>query len=177
MDDEPRHEAASPTSPLRRISLRYAGVCVLCGAALAPGTDALHDRATKTVRCLTCPILDVGQIAQPIDHGTAGGSARREFDRRTAKRKARVKGNLGNRLGGVVLTLTDEPQSTRAWAVGARGEERLAAALAEVPGASVLHDRRVPQAGAATSTTSSSPLPGCSSSTRSTTRAESRSAT
>ena len=43
-----------------------------------------------------------------------------------------------------MLALTDDPQSTRAWARGARGEERLAAALAEVPGVCVLHDRRVP---------------------------------
>ena len=43
-----------------------------------------------------------------------------------------------------MLALTDDPQSTRAWARGARGEEELAAAVAEVPGVRVLHDRRVP---------------------------------
>jgi hypothetical protein len=40
--------------------------------------------------------------------------------------------------------VTREPQSTRAWEIGARGEEKLAAALAEVPGLQVLNDRRVP---------------------------------
>jgi hypothetical protein len=43
-----------------------------------------------------------------------------------------------------VLKLTTEPQSTRAWAIGARGEELLAAALADIPGIQLLHDRRVP---------------------------------
>ena len=37
-----------------------------------------------------------------------------------------------------------EPQSTRAWAIGAIGEEKLAAELAKVPGLRVLNDRRVP---------------------------------
>ena len=38
----------------------------------------------------------------------------------------------------------DEPQSTRAWATGARGEEKLAKALEGIDGLRVLHDRRVP---------------------------------
>jgi hypothetical protein len=62
-----------------------------------------------------------------------------------AKRAAKVKDRYGNRLGGVILALTDEPQSTRAWAQGARGEEELAAALADLPGIQVLHDRRAPE--------------------------------
>ena len=37
-----------------------------------------------------------------------------------------------------------EPQSTRAWAVGAAGEEKLAAELDKVAGLRMLHDRRVP---------------------------------
>jgi hypothetical protein len=40
--------------------------------------------------------------------------------------------------------VTSEPQSTRAWATGARGEEKLAEALAGLEGIRVLHDRRVP---------------------------------
>lgn len=74
----------------------------------------------------------------------AGGSAQREHDRRAAKREAATRERFGNRLGGVVLALTDEPQSTRAWAKGARGERELAAALADLAGVKVLNDRRVP---------------------------------
>jgi len=52
---------------------------------------------------------------------------------------------LGNVLGDVVLAVTNEPQSTRAWAQGAAGEAKLAAALVGVPNLMVLHDRRVPK--------------------------------
>ncbi len=143
MDPGPGPEPASPTSALRRIPLRYAGVCVLCGAALAKGAEALHDPVTRTVRCLACPTPGVVQTEQPVDHGTAGGSARRESLRLEARREAKVKNRFGARLGGVILALADEPQTTRAWARGAVGEERLAAALADLPGIRVLHDRRV----------------------------------
>jgi hypothetical protein len=49
-------------------------------------------------------------------------------------------------LGGLILAVTDEPQSTRAWEVGAVGETEIGkrlTALAEV-GCHVLHDRRIP---------------------------------
>jgi hypothetical protein len=73
----------------------------------------------------------------------AGGSARREFERRKAAREARVKGQFGNFLGGIALAISDDRQSTRSWQTGALGEERLAAALAGVANVRVLHDRRV----------------------------------
>lgn len=44
----------------------------------------------------------------------------------------------------MILALSDEPQSTRAWARGAQGEIELAEALAELVGVRVLNDRRVP---------------------------------
>jgi Nuclease-related domain len=87
--------------------------------------------------------LESGDESQPLDAGTAGASAKREYERRVAKREERVKGKFGRRLGGVLLAVIDEPQSTRAWAVGARGEQELAAALAGVPDVVALHDRRV----------------------------------
>jgi hypothetical protein len=40
--------------------------------------------------------------------------------------------------------VTSQPQPTRAWAIGAKGEEKLAAALASVDGLRRLHDRKVP---------------------------------
>jgi hypothetical protein len=42
-----------------------------------------------------------------------------------------------------VKAITDEPQSTRAWAIGAKGEEELARRLGEVEGLYALNDRRV----------------------------------
>jgi hypothetical protein len=80
-----------------------------------------------------------------FDGGVAGGSARREYERRKGNRDTRVRDRFGRRLGGVVLALTDDPQSTRAWATGARGEEKFAAALEGIDGLRVLHDRRVPK--------------------------------
>jgi hypothetical protein len=44
----------------------------------------------------------------------------------------------------VILALSNDPQSTRAWARGSEGEQELASALASVDGIRVLHDRRVP---------------------------------
>jgi hypothetical protein len=106
-----------PTNPeLKKLRLRYAGTCVACGAALPQGAQALYHAASKTVRCVACPDEPAATEAAPIDGGTAGASAQREHDRRVAKREAATKERFGNRLGGIVLALSDEPQSTRAWA-------------------------------------------------------------
>ena len=79
------------------------------------------------------------------DSGAGGRSARREYEARKSAREKRVKRQLGNALGGFALALTGEPQSTRAWAQGARGEEKLAEAFAEMPDLKILNDRRVPR--------------------------------
>jgi Nuclease-related domain len=141
---ETRPEPADPTPAPRRLRLRRTDTCVRCGALLAQGTDACYDPSSKTVACLACPVPTTGQEELPIESGVAGRSALRESERRATKREAKVKGRWGQRLGGVMLAVADEPQSTRAWATGARGEAKLAASLAEVPGVSVLHDRRAP---------------------------------
>jgi hypothetical protein len=78
-----------------------------------------------------------------VDNGEAGASARREYERRVAKRDAAIEQRWGLRFGRVVRALTVEPQSTRAWGVGAWGEEQLGIELASVPGIRALHDRRV----------------------------------
>jgi hypothetical protein len=79
-----------------------------------------------------------------MDGGVAGGSARREHQRRVWKRDEDARAKWGERLGGFVLALTVEPASTSAWAIGAAGEEKLAASLAEVEGLQILNDRRAP---------------------------------
>lgn len=83
--------------------------------------------------------------AGSVESGVAGSSARREYARRSANRDQRVR-SAHPRLGGLILALTDEPQSTRAWARGAVGEEKLAQALAPLTlrGVTLLHDRRIP---------------------------------
>ncbi len=120
--------------------VKYDGVCSRCGIALRAGEVAVYDRPTRTIHCVSCPAAPAPEPPE-LDASVAGRSARREHERRAAKREAAVRGRRGDRLGGVVLALTDEPQSTRAWAIGARGEEKLAKAL---DGFTVLHDRQAP---------------------------------
>lgn len=118
--------------------LRYDGSCRLCGATLPAGREAVYERATKTVRCVACPSA-TERVAD-----VAGGSARREYERRKSAREERIRSSHP-KLGTLILALTDEPQSTRAWERGAVGEELLAARLQDLPEtARVLHDRRIP---------------------------------
>ncbi|WP_228389295.1 nuclease-related domain-containing protein [Cumulibacter manganitolerans] len=79
------------------------------------------------------------------DAGDAGGSAWREYERRKARDEERLRRKWG-RLGGLAVALSDEKQSTRAWATGAVGEARLGGHLDALVSDSlaVLHDRRVP---------------------------------
>lgn len=140
----------------KRMKLRYAGVCRECSYDLPAGTKAVYGVSSKTVRCLQCAD-PAGTPAQTfsaeaaaevaLDHldGVAGSSARREHQRRKASREERIRGRHP-KLGGVILALSDDPQSTRAWAVGAQGEERLGRRLDTLgsPLVRVLHDRRIP---------------------------------
>ncbi|MGD8213692.1 nuclease-related domain-containing protein [Aestuariimicrobium sp. Y1814] len=141
--------------------LRYAGVCRLCGTDLPANEPAIYERSTKTVRCIECPApITAGDApgreatdapAAPVAEtsltpsGAAGASARREYERRKAKDEERLRQKWG-KLGGLAVALADERQSTRAWATGAVGEERLGARLDSVASDSlaVLHDRRIP---------------------------------
>ncbi|MDO8121224.1 nuclease-related domain-containing protein [Isoptericola sp. b490] len=147
--------AAQPTMKVMR--LRYAGACRDCGAQLAAGTTAVYDKTTKTVQCLPCrdgssaarepgPPSDAPPDPDPLDAGRAGASARREYERRSAKRETRIR-EAHPHLGGLILALSDDPQSTTAWAQGARGEELLGARLDGLAdrGVRALHDRRIPR--------------------------------
>lgn len=124
--------------------MKYDGTCARCGVALARGALAVWDRASRTMRCIEC------RAEQPpaelaIEAGVAGRSARAEYERRAAKRDAAITERWGTGFKAkVVRSVTDEPQSTRAWAIGAAGEEKLAAELSKVRSLRVLNDRRVP---------------------------------
>jgi Nuclease-related domain len=155
--DEPSRTAGDASAG-RRMTLRYAGTCRLCGTHLPAHTEAIYERATRTVRCVTCTVITepaVNQESWPgpagpppqevTDSGIAGSSARREYERRKAKDEQRLRDRWG-RFGGLALALSDERQSTKAWARGAAGEERLGARLDLLASAqiAVLHDRRIP---------------------------------
>ena len=141
------------------MKLRYAGVCRVCDSDLPARVEAIYERPTKTVRCIDCsptvspatqPLVEEGALRpsrnqDPIDPGTPGASARREYERRQAKREARIR-EKHPKLGGLILAVTDEPHSTKAWDTGAVGEERLGQKLNELASDTlrVLHDRRIP---------------------------------
>ena len=123
----------------KRMKLRYAGICRVCEMALPAGTDAVYERGLKTVRCVQCEPAATESVRD-----VAGASARREHERRKSAREQRIRANHP-KLGGVILALTDDPQSTRAWQSGAIGEELLAQRLTDLPDTfRVLHDRRIP---------------------------------
>ena len=139
-------EGTTDPAELKRLRLRYAGKCASCGRPLVQGSAALYRAATKQVWCLECGDgQDEPHPApqQEIAGGVAGSSAQREHDRRAAARVVRVKDRWGDRVGGLVLAVTDDPQSTKAWEKGAKGERKLAVAVARVQGVVVLHDRSV----------------------------------
>ena len=132
--------------------LRYAGVCHVCSEELAAGTSAVYRKSTRTVRCLghdqALTVVDPAPATAcaEIDAGTAGASARREHEKRRTRREARVRARHP-RIGGLLLAVTDDPQSTKAWETGALGEERLGGRLDEQasPTLLLLHDRRIPR--------------------------------
>lgn len=129
--------------------VKFDGPCSKCGTLLRAGTEAVWDRRFRKMHCIACPTDPAPDASPPpLDRGAAGASARREHERRLAKDEARRKEVWGERVGGWINRLADERPSTRAWAVGAGGEEKLEAALLTVPGIEVLHDRRIPRSAA-----------------------------
>jgi hypothetical protein len=155
--------------------LRYAGTCRGCRQSIPAGHWAVYHRSAKQVECLGCsdttapsdlpnsgdrvatPVAGTAPTpvaaielstpeAMPVASGTAGASARREYERRVAKHEERLRSKYP-RMGGLFVALPGEPQSTRAWATGARGEELLATRLdtLAVSGVLTLHDRRIPR--------------------------------
>lgn len=148
------------------MGLRRADTCGSCSIELPAGTRAQWDSTARTVTCLPCveaaatppaPVPDpVSPIPAeepdpvpppPIDVGDPGKSAREEYQRRHAKREERIEEKWGTgRKAKLARFLSDDPQTTKAWAAGASGEERVAQVLQERLGdaAVLLHDRKVP---------------------------------
>jgi hypothetical protein len=138
--------------------LRRDDVCTNCSLPLPAGTKAQWDSEAKSVTCVDClattppdaalvAVESVEPEPQAIDVGDPGRSARKEYHRRHAKHEAQIEQKWGTgRIGKVAKFLSDDPQTTTAWASGASGEERVAQVLRERLGdtAVLLHDRKVP---------------------------------
>lgn len=135
----------------KTMKLRYEGTCHLCGRTLERNVLAVYARPTKTVRCISCEPIPVseddGELppASSTVADVAGASAQREYERRKTMREERVRAKHP-KIGGLILALSDDPQSTKAWASGAKGEAALGARLDRHASESiaVLHDRRIP---------------------------------
>lgn len=144
------------------LELRRDGECSTCGSFLSKGTFALWNPSHRKVACevhseikesetesqiseakALIPEIEVIQFSQ----GTAGGSAREEGRRRVKNREDRINKKFP-RAGKYLLALTNEPQSTKAWEIGAEGEVAVGKfldSLALKYGFRVLHDRLIPK--------------------------------
>lgn len=137
------------------ITLSRDGNCVECGTGLVAGTEAWW--SPRRVVCGSCH-----GAAPDETRAAAGGSARAEYERRSQRERTRQAKAVADDaswresvveqhpvIGRVATIFTPKPtvgetQSTKAWATGAAGEERVAEVLAGVLGIEVLHDLRVP---------------------------------
>lgn len=152
-----------PTSQKwKRLKLRRDGICAACGVPLQAGTIALWSATQRKVMCVThsgtsillpedaepqSEVVVATGPETPISQGIAGGSARAKNERLIKQRRERVTKKFP-RAGKYILALTDEPQSTRAWEVGAEGEAamgKLLDSLATKYDFRVLHDRLIPK--------------------------------
>jgi hypothetical protein len=163
------------TTALKRLKVRFDCACADCGSALPAKSAAWWEASTKTMHCPACgdskvpgtpPVGNVveGVVAgypdaigapeaaeqaleavRPGPTSAAGASAQREYDRRKAKREDGIR-SRHPRIGGLILALSEDPQSTTAWARGAMGERKLGAGLDGLAEAGVvaLHDRLIP---------------------------------
>ena len=132
--------------PAREWRVKFDGTCARCGTLLRQGAIAVWDPRSRSMHCVECPSSMTSVPPDtPLETGIAGASAKREHDRRMAKREADATAKWGERFGAYVVRFGTPPQSTRAWAIGARGEEKLAAELSKVEGLHVLNDRKVPR--------------------------------
>ncbi len=178
------------------MQIRRDDVCADCGVVLAAGSSAYWNRAQRCVRCVACqagsggepdpmviadtapptarldlpPPLDLPapSLAPPTPADVAGGSAQLQYDKRSARERARKEARVASDaewrkaikeerpvLGRIVAAITAKPQigpesqPTTAWKVGAQGEQRVAEVLTGRVGIEVLHDRLVPGSRAA----------------------------
>ncbi len=147
-DDVVQGSATDDVKPgVRLMRLRRNGVCA-CGRSLPAGSRAGWDRVSRVVVCDAClaaaPRASTDQppvliheaklsalepeqaeivaidVARPSD---AGASLSREADRRTARREARVRQRFP-RLGGVILAISGEEPTAKAFRTGAEGERK-----------------------------------------------------
>ena len=146
----------------KRLTLKRDGVCATCDTQLKAGSAALWSTSRRIISCIVHADKSNARVEQvkkevkeepqlktesSLSQGTAGGSANAESERRIKRREERITAKFP-RAGKYILALTDEPQSTKAWKVGAEGEiavGKFLDSLAIEYGFQVLHDRLIPK--------------------------------
>lgn len=131
---------SAPHTPDRTIPARSAAL----HSADSRGSEGSGDLPNVRGPCPRTAAVEQAVVRS----GVPGASARREHERRRAKREANVRAKHP-RIGGLILALQPDPQSTTAWATGAEGKEKFGARLNAVVSdhVRVLHDRRIPTGG------------------------------
>lgn len=147
---------SQPTEP-KQIKLRFEGHCRDCDAELPKGCEAIHLKSERNVVCLGCwnapdpaveqAVVEIMPTApERILNPLPGSSAQQEFDRRRQKREDELTARWG-RAGKAIAWWQDDPQSTRAWSKGAKGEREAGLYLEKKLSKTtceILHDRLVP---------------------------------
>jgi hypothetical protein len=77
------------------------------------------------------PVSVALELPVPLETGVAGASLQGEYERRSRRRQERIRAKHP-RIGGLLLAITDEPTSTRAFKIGAAGEQRAAKRVQEL---------------------------------------------
>jgi len=119
--------------------------CLTCAGEAEPTPDAKVLPGASEGATPTPSVSEVSTPAPAAPESEAGGSAMREYERRKPNGRLPIRTRHPG-LGGLILFLSDEPQSTTSWAKGAVGEQTLGAGLDSLAAAGVgsLHDRRIP---------------------------------
>jgi len=105
----------------KRMRLRYAGTCRVCGIALAEKTEAIDERSAKTVRCL---VHDGGATNRP-PRRKSSRRVRRGHRRAASSRGVRPSGKGAFEPGTRSSAGSSCSSLDQGLGYGGRGEERL----------------------------------------------------
>ena len=129
----------------RVVDLLYQGACATCGLLLAKGEPAYWDADTRVVYCLSHNPMRGIEIAPSVDgRGVWDRSPQRDPASPVTQREE--VGESPPRIGGLLLAVTDGPQTTKAWSAGGPGERSVGECLDALAnqGVIALHDSNIP---------------------------------
>ena len=133
----------------KQITARRLSMCEVCSKEIEKGQPLVWSRAKSAVRCIGCQNISVEK--KPVKKiskvvGEAGASAKRQYKTRSAKDSSKVE-FLHPRLAKLLRVDNVDSQTTKNWAKGAVGEEKVGGFLRKFikkNGGVLLNDRQVP---------------------------------